>query len=93
MLNAKFNNFRKLAIDTLNEMGKQVSPECQLFLDKPVTELLSTLKLLIGAGSSLDEIQDLVLSKLSIRKEEIPPEKMKKIQRYGEYLYSIAKLL
>lgn len=85
-------NFVGLVRETLAEMKQEITPECESFLKSSVTEMLSHLKLLLTAMLP-EQIHGLILSRLSVRRENIPAEKLERLLKYANYFTQIAKTL
>lgn len=88
----KHKNFIAYVHETFSVMGIPMTKECQKFLDLPAVEMLSHLKLLLGAMPR-DAIESVILNKINIPKKSIPPERLEKLQRYSQYFCDVARTL
>ena len=76
-----------------NELKRDLPPQAVALLNKPLNEMLASLKLLINVSkSSIQDIQTFVLNDLNIKQSDLKEETVTKLKRYSEYFYETASL-
>ena len=87
------NFIRDVKTTFANEIKKPMPPQCEKLLSKPLDDLLNSIRLLIEiAGSSIENIQKLVLADLGVSEKELHPQTLKKFYRYAEYFVKAASV-
>ena len=70
-----------------NELKRDLPSQAVALLNKPLNEMLTSLKLLINVSkSSLQDVQTLVLNDLNIKQSDLKEETVTNLKRYSEYL-------
>jgi len=91
-LTQKHGNFVAYVRETLAAMNVAIDLEVEDFLKKKPEEMISQLKLLLSC-MPIEAIEKIIINKLHINENQVPPDRMDKLRCYSTYFLTIAKSL